>query len=179
MIRSPLNLPLAAGVLAASLTVAANAQPMARGPMGDGATMDFVTRAAQSDKFEITEGKLAATRAHDPRVRRFAAMMISAHTKTTAGLKMAVRRAHMPPPPPPMLRPDQEHMVGDLRAARGPAFDKIYVDQQVQAHQDALNLMQGYAQNGPVPPIRMAAQKTTPIVQQHLDMAQHLQGDMH
>src|ERR1700761_1036979 len=80
---------------------AVHAQP-ANGGHAD-ATMDFVTKAAQSDAFERAEGRLAEHRAHNPAVRRFAAEMVAAHTKTTAGLKAAIRRAHMDPPPPPAL----------------------------------------------------------------------------
>jgi putative membrane protein len=143
---------------------------------GDRATMDFITKAAQSDEFERREGRLAEGRARSPQVRHFAAEMVSAHTATTAGLKAAVRRAGMTPPPPPPLSPDQNRMIGALNATHGRDFDKLYVNQQIQAHQDALGVIQGYAQTGRPGPIRDAAAKTVPIVQQHLGMAHDLQS---
>jgi putative membrane protein len=181
------------GVAALSLAAAADAQPMNRsgamqGPgqmngagamHGDsaigGQTTDFITKAAQSDEFERREGRLAEQRSHNPHVKKFAAMMVSDHTKTTEGLKTAIRQAGMTPPPPPVLRDDQVRMMDDLKGMHGRDFDKAYIDQQVQAHQDALTVMQTYAQNGRPGPIRNAAAKTARLVQRHLDIAREIQ----
>jgi putative membrane protein len=161
---------LALAPLAAAPAV--QAQPAAADP----ATADFITKAAQSDEFERREGRLAEKRARSPEVRHFGAHMVKAHTLTTEGLKAAIRKAGMTPPPPPALTDDQQHMIDQLKALHGRAFDKAYIDQQVQAHQQALALMQGYSQTGAVPAIKAAATKTTPIVQNHLDMATKIQG---
>lgn len=175
-----------AGIAAIGLAGAVNAQPMNNamsGPMhgagmGDGATADFITKAAQSDEFERREGRLAEMRAHNSHVKHFAAMMVTAHTKTTEGLKAAIRQAGMTPPPPPALTDDQTRMMADLKGMHGRNFDKAYIDQQVQAHQDTLAVVQGYAQNGHAGPIHDAAQKTAPLVQRHLDMAKDIQSHM-
>ena len=152
--------------------------PGSMGPgMGDH-TMDFITKAAQSDEFERREGRIAEMRSHNPHVKHFAAMMVSAHTKTTQGLKKAIHMAGMAPPPPPMLTAEQTHMTDDLKAAHGRDFDKTYIDQQVQAHQMTLGVMQDYAQSGHPGPIKDAAMKTAPLVQQHLDMAKDIQSHM-
>jgi putative membrane protein len=186
------------GAAVLSLAAVANAQPMnapggmpsdamGRGPMGSGQmgpgqmgdhTMDFVTKAAQSDEFERREGRLAEMRSHNPHVKQFAAMMVKAHTKTTMDLKRAIHMAGMTPPPPPMLTDDQMQMMASLKSMHGRDFDKTYIDQQVQAHQMTLEVMQGYAQNGRPGPIKDAAQQTTPLVQHHLDMAKDIQGHM-
>lgn len=167
---------LLSGAVALAFAASVQAQPV-NGGHGD-ATMDFITRAAQSDAFERQEGRLAERRAHSPAVRRFAAEMVAAHTQTTADLKMAIRRAHLPPPPPPVLTPEQSQRLADLQGRHGGDFDKTYIEQQVSAHQDALGLMQGYAQSGPPGPVHDAAAKTAPLVQHHLDMAKGLQGHM-
>jgi len=177
---------------AAALAVAATAQaqpmpppappmPMAPGmpmPMHDGMTMDFVTKAAQSDEFERREGRLAERKASNPAVRHFGAHMVMAHTQTTRDLKMAIHAAGMAAPPPPMLTDDQMHMMGDLAHKQGADFDRAYMDQQIQAHQDALQLMQNYGANGHPGPIKDAANKTAPLVQQHLDMAKHIRAQI-
>jgi putative membrane protein len=146
--------------------------------MGDPSTLDFITKASQSDLFEIHEGRLAAQRSHNPHIRRFASLMVSAHTKTTQGLKAAIRRSGLAPPPPPMLTDDQRRMMDDLKAAHGPDFDKTYIDQQVQAHQMTLNVVQAYVQTGRPGPIHDAAEATLPIVQHHLDMARDIQAHL-
>jgi putative membrane protein len=168
---------LLAGVAALGLAASAHAQMMGPSPAGgDRATMDFIGKASASDEFEREAGAMARRHAHSSQVKSFAAEMVSAHTQTTQGLKMAIRKAHMPAPPPPRLNGDQQRMLGQLRSDQGPGFDRTYIDQQVQAHQDALQLMSGYAQGGPPGPIREAAKKTAPLVQHHLDMAKALQA---
>ena len=180
------------GVAALSLVAVAQAQPMnspgmapgamhGPGPMAPGMgdhTMDFITKAAQSDEFERREGRLAEARTHNPHVKKFAAMMVSAHTKTTEGLKHAIRMAGMTPPPPPMLTDEQTHMMDDLKGMHGRDFDKTYIDQQVQAHQMTLGVVQDYARDGHPGPIKDAAAKTVPIVQHHLDLAKDIQSHM-
>lgn len=48
------------------------------------------------------------------------------------------------------------------------------MDGQVDAHQDALNLLQRYAQDGDVASIKSFAATTAPVVQGHLDQAKVL-----
>jgi putative membrane protein len=160
-------------VAALALAGAAQAQMVGPSPAGGpGAVRQFIGLASASDAFEVQEGRLAQRRAHDPRVRAFASEMVSAHTRTTRGLKAAIGRTHMPPP---RLSRDQSRMLNQLSSARGRMFDRTYMDQQVQAHQDAEQVIGGFAQGGPPGPIRDAAAKTLPIVQHHLEMARQLQ----
>lgn len=196
----------AAGLFAANLlTAGAFAQPMGGpGPMGpppmDNRPMDngpmhgpmhgpmmggampapeYVRKAAQSDEFELAEAHLAMHRSQNPRIQRFAQRMITDHTKSTMMIKMAVHRSGMPPAPPPPLSPEQEQMLASLRSAPpGPEFDRMYLDQQVQAHQMALGVHQAYANGGMDPALRHAARMIVPVVQSHLGMVQMMQSHM-
>ena len=69
-------------------------------------------------------------------------------------------------------------MISDLAHKTGGDFDRAYMDQQIHAHEDALQLMQGYGMNGHPGPIKDAANKTAPLVQQHLDMAKRVRGQV-
>lgn len=159
---------------AVALMAAAGAPAFAQ-PAPVTSTRDFVTAAAQSDAFERRAGHMAETMARSPRVKSFGARMVRDHTMTTRNLQAALRKAGKPVPPPPMLSPDQQQMLGQLKGS-GAGFDAAYLQQQVQAHQQALALLQGYAQGGDNPIIRGAARKTIPLVQHHLMMAQQLQA---
>ncbi len=177
MIRSS----ILAGVAALAVSaVAAQAQPRPYAPGGGAAppAPEFVAKAGASDKFEITEANLALARSHNPRVKSFAREMVRDHTQSTMKVKAAARRVMGHNPPPPMLNPDQQRMVADLRASHGPDFDRTYLDQQVQAHQQALDLMQAYSSGGDAPPLRQAATEITPVVQHHLDMAKDMHDHM-
>ncbi len=175
MIRT-LALAGAATLLVAS-AAPASAQPYRQGPPAAGSTRDFVTAAAQSDEFERRSGRLAQDTARSRRVREFGGMMVQDHMMTTRSLQNAIRRSGRPVPPPPPLRPDQRGMLDQLRNA-GRDFDFVYLRQQVQAHQEALGLMQDYARGGDNPLIRDAARTAVPVVQQHLRMAQDLQASV-
>ena len=158
-----------AGAAAFALAGAAQAQTSAK---------DFVAQAGASDKFEITEAKLARTHAHSPAIKDFAAKMIHDHTESTMKVKAAATKVMGHAPPPPMLMPDQEKMIADLRATHGKAFDETYLQQQMQAHQQALTLMQGYAQSGDAPPLKQVAADIAPVVQSHIDMLKGMSTGM-
>ncbi len=142
------------------------------------ATPQFIATAAQTDELERVEGRLAETHAGSPAVKDFGADMVRDHTKTTEALKGAIVRAHLPPPPPPRLTAQQQTQVDQLKGLRGREFDKAYIGQQVQTHEQALGLMQAYASGGDNPDIKQAAARTVPIIQHHLAMARKLQSSL-
>jgi putative membrane protein len=178
------NLLLAGALALGALTApVAHAQPGMSGPppgamMQALPTPDFLTVAAQSDEFERREGRMATERGVNPHVRQAGAQMVQAHTESTRKMKMAAARAGLPPMPPPALDAEQQQMLDRLQTARGPEFDRMYVHQQIMAHQKALGAMTAYAQGGPPGPVRRAAMEIRPIVQQHLDMFQGMQSMM-
>jgi len=134
----------------------------------------YVPMAASSDQFEIQSSQLALQMSANTAVKNFANMMIAHHQQTTAALIAATQSAGLPPPPPAML-PKEQQMLDQLRAAgSGQAFDDAYKAMQIQGHQAALELNQGYASGGDVPALRQAAASAVPIIQQHLAAAQAL-----
>jgi putative membrane protein len=145
-------------------------------PMSPMSPSDYLTAAGQSDQFEIQEGHLAQSQGGSKAVRDFGRRMVKDHTTSTRMLMNAAKRSGLPPPPPPPLRPDQQQMMSQLQAASGPAFDQLYVQQQLGAHQEALQLHQSYAQSGSDPQLKQAAGQIVPVVQQHLSMLQHMSG---
>ena len=140
-------------------------------PSNEAAAPDFVSKAAASDMFEIEAAKIAQKRAKNADVKKFAADMIAAHTKTTADLKKAIADAGQAQTLtlPAALPSDLQDKLNDLNKADN--FDIAYMDNQVDAHQAALDVMQRYAQDGDVPAIKAFAAATAPAVQQHLDKA--------
>ena len=129
----------------------------------------FLAKAGASDLYERQASLLVASSTHDRGLRRFANEMVRDHTKSTQMVKAAAMRSGLHPKPP-MLNPEQRRMMGDLRHARGRMRDHMYLDQQRQAHTDALNLMQDYAATGSAPALRRAAGDIVPVVKHHIDM---------
>ncbi len=134
----------------------------------------FVAKAAASDMFEIEAAKLAGKRSTNPSVKKFAAEMEKAHTKTTEELKAAIAASGASITPPTALPEDLQGKLDDLNKADAKDFDKKYADSQVDAHQAALNLLQRYAQDGDTAAIKAFAAATAPKVQEHLNMAEGL-----
>lgn len=136
---------------------------------------EFADMAAGSDQFEIQSSELAQQKAQDAAVKEFAAMLVKDHTKSTADLKTAAGQASPAITPAPALNPEQQANLDALRVASGADFDRLYLQQQVPAHEAALSMLQGYAAAGDVQPLKEFASKTAPVVQQHLEHARSLQ----
>ena len=142
-------------------------------PADEAAAPVFVEKASASDLFEIEAAKLAQATSKNAEVKKFAADMIAAHTKSTAALKKAIADANQTTLVLVTVLPaDLQAKLDDLKKAAN--FDKAYLENQVDAHQGALNLMQRYAQDGDVPAIKAFAAATAPTVQQHYDHAKTL-----
>lgn len=133
-------------------------------------TKGFVDGAALSDMYEVEAGKLAAMRAHMPELKKFASDMVDAHTKTTEELKSILAKAAPNVMPPSELDARHQGMLNDLKGAKDADFDGRYIAQQINAHDEALILMRGYAKDGDNADIKMFAAETQPKVQMHLEM---------
>ncbi len=168
------------GAVAAFAQDAAPPPPMTPSAMADMAKSPgaYITAAGQSDKFEVTEGKLASKMGSSPKVRAFGQKMVTDHTKSTMQVMMAAKMSGLPKMPPPVLRPDQQDMVAQLKSATGPAFDSMYLQQQMQSHQQALMVQQNYAQHGTNKDLKMAATKIVPVVKSHIAMLQGMGSGM-
>lgn len=173
---------------AASVALAGCAQTMDRGATTSGAMamagdmtpedrMNYVRLAAASDMFEIQSSQMALSRAQNPAVRQFAQMMVTHHTQTSQQLMAAAQAAGMSPPAP-MQIPLVQRMLSELQGASGTNFDRVYLAQQVPAHEMALALHSNYAQRGDTPALQTTARAAVPIVQQHLQEARRLRGMM-
>jgi putative membrane protein len=135
---------------------------------------DFVTAAAESDMYEVEAARIAEQRSGNADVKKFAEKMVAAHTATTKKLKAILAANKLDIAPPATLDDRHQGLIDELRGAKDADFDGRYLSQQVDAHKEALILMQGYAKDGGVAPVRKFAAKTAPAVQSHLIMAQDL-----
>lgn len=132
----------------------------------------FLFHAGAGDIFEITTSMMAQKKAANPNVRAFASMLINHHTNlTNQALATAISAGIAPPPPE--LSPMQKQMIAQLDAA-GPNFDRLFVQQQLTAHRQALALQTGYASSGDVAALRAGASAAVPIIRSHIGEIQQL-----
>jgi putative membrane protein len=178
---SACNKPQDAAPPASEQTATPDANPAATvpTPANEAAAPDFVMKAGIGDIYEIAAAKLAAEKAQDPKVKAFAKEMTTAHTKSSADLKTAIAASGQTALQLPTALPaDMQSRLDDLGGKSPADFDKAYLDDQIDAHQNALNLLQRYAEDGDVEAIKTFATTTAPVVQQHLDNAKALRDAM-
>ncbi|HZG07720.1 MAG TPA: DUF4142 domain-containing protein [Allosphingosinicella sp.] len=171
----PLLLSAAAALSLAACATKADMQAdaaMAAGDMTPTQRGAYVEMAAASDLFEIQSGQMASQRGQSAAVRQYGAMLVEHHQRTTAQLTAAATAAGTMPTPD--LMPMQAQMLAELRAASGTEFDRVFIRQQIQAHEMALALHTNYAARGDTPALRTVANAAAPVVRQHLDQARTL-----
>jgi putative membrane protein len=140
--------------------------------MGTLSARDYVMKAGASDLYEKRSSELVL-QSRNPGIRSFARDMIRDHATSTNLVKAAAMRSALHPKPP-MLEPKQAAMIRDLTRAKGPERDRLYLDQQRTAHNEALMLHQSYSRSGDARPLRMAADKIVPVVEHHIDMLRRM-----
>jgi putative membrane protein len=136
-------------------------------------TPDFVGKAAHSDMLEIQSSQFVAPNA-DADTKPFAERMIRDHTATTNELKELVQSGKVRAELPSMLDAEHQKKLDDLKKLAGRELDREYDQMQLQAHQDAVDLFDRYAQTGDNNDLKAWAAKTLPHLREHLALAQKL-----
>jgi putative membrane protein len=119
---------------------------------------------------EVQAAQLAEQRATSPQLKQFAQRMITDHTAANTELQTIAKQANIDLPPQPTGKDAAEGQK--LRELNGTAFDQAYAQGQLRDHQETVELFQKEAGSGKDPALKAFAQKTLPILQQHLQMAE-------
>jgi putative membrane protein len=139
---------------------------------------EFLSKLAVGNKFEIDSSKLAISKTHSEQVKAFATQMVSDHGQAAVKMKQAVTDAKAKAPPESL---DAKHQAAldDLKSKKdAAAFDKAYVDVQLQGHIDTVALVEAYAQNGDNPRLKAFASDLLPTLHSHLDQVKKLKSAM-
>lgn len=132
----------------------------------------FATAVCINDMYEIQAADVALQRSKSPGVRDFAHMMRDAHMMTSNELMPLAMAANVELPVTIDAR--RQEMIENLTGASDEDFDARYKSQQEAAHQEAVILFRGYAENGDHPLIKAFAATTAPTIEHHLEMAKAL-----
>lgn len=163
-----------AGAQAPATAGAMSAEDVGAQPMTGTSSTNYAAWAADSDMYEIKSSQLALSKAKSDAIRQFAREMIQDHKTTTATLLAALPHTNpRVPPPPKQMSAANQAKVDQLRDAQGAGFDSLYLQQQMQAHQQAWALHRGYALDGSDSALRQVATSAVPIIEKHL---QHLKS---
>jgi putative membrane protein len=135
-----------------------------------------------ANQVDIDAGKLASTRASSPEVKTFAELMVTDHTGVNKSAVDLVTRLKVTPednPTSQSLKAGGEKNVASLKALKGAAFDRAYVDHEVAYHEQVLEavdktLVPG-ASNADLKALLI---KVRPAFVAHLDHAKRLQASL-
>lgn len=138
---------------------------------------DFLRQAAQNGMAELEASKLAQQKATNPEVKSFAAKMVEEHTRTNQELMQLAQSKGVELPDKPSLL--QRAKLRMLAGAEGEKFDQRYAENYgVEAHEDTIELFQEASEEAQDPEVKQFAQKTLSSLQEHLNMAQSVHGQV-
>jgi len=112
-------------------------------------------------------------------VREFGQMMVEHHTTAKHQMQAALMSSEVTrflPDLKPTTELDDRRtdMLEKLRQASGDDFDRLYLDQQRLAHEEAVGLLGDYAATGDNPQLRSVAIGGLPMVERHLKAVERI-----
>ena len=162
-----------AGILSLSIT-AAGAQAV-----NDAQIASIVVTANQVD---VDAGKLAQSQSTNPEVKKFAQQMVTDHTgvnKQAVALATKLKVTPEDNDTSRALKAGGEKNVTALKAMKGAAFDKAYVDHEVAYHQQVLDAIDKTLIPGAKNvELKALLVKVRPAFVAHLEHAQHIQSTL-
>jgi len=126
----------------------------------------FYKTLAQGGIAEVEAGKLAQQKGADPKVKDFGAMMVKDHSAANEQLKALAAGKGIDLPGSSST--GQMATKAKLELLSGGTFDKSYVEDQVKAHRDTVELLKKEIATGQDPDAKAFAQKVLPTVESHL-----------
>ena len=166
---------LAPALLAAPVALAQATEEPSAQPARASRAAEFIEKAGKGGMFEVLSSDLALKRAMDGKVKDFAKRMATDHSASNDKLVSTVQSAQLPPPPTG-LDPEQQEIMDTLSTASGRAFDRAYIDAQMRAQEDAVQLFSTYAREGDNPELKSFAQQVLPTLEDHLKHVQTFEG---
>jgi putative membrane protein len=142
----------------------------------DGQILAF---ASAANKGEIAEGKLAETKATNPKVKAFARQLVTDHTAMLSEGNSFAKKNNITPDSTKSdvqdLQKDAKNDMQDLQSkAKGNDWDKDFVDKEIDGHKQVLQKLQDMQNATSNTQLKDMLTKAQQKVQSHLDKAQAL-----
>lgn len=131
---------------------------------------------AQADLAEVQAGKLGASKASSAEVKKFAQHMDDDHGKHLSEARTMAKTKGVQLPSAPAKKHQQA--MKKLESASGAEFDKVFMQQMVKDHEDALKLVQNTAKSAKDPQLKADAEKTAPVIEKHLEEAKRIAASL-
>lgn len=134
---------------------------------------NFVGQANLGAPFQVDSGRLAKTKGTTAAIRSYADLMVTTHIPVVDALNVIMKRKDVTPSNT-LLHGAYDAMLFTLKADRGVAFDKNYVNGQVEYQKGNAALFEQEIQNGADPDLKEFARQTLPKIVDHLERAEKL-----
>jgi putative membrane protein len=142
----------------------------------DDAQIAALTEEAHSA--EIEQGKLAQSMAHDARVKAFARMMVENHAEAQRE-EQKLKLAKADKSSAERASKEDQSALQSLKQKSGSAFDRAYVQLQIDEHQKALDsIKKVWLPDAHDSTLKSYLQKLEPKVEAHLKRAEALEKEL-
>ena len=132
---------------------------------------NFVAQANLGAPFQVDSGRLAENKATTAQMRNYAHLMVVTHIPVIADLNAILQQKGATAPPNTLLHAAYETMIASLKAEHGAAFDRDYVNGQVDYQKGNAALFEYEIQSGTDPELKEFARRTLPKIEDHLQRA--------
>ncbi|OGT97652.1 MAG: DUF305 domain-containing protein [Geobacteraceae bacterium GWB2_52_12] len=134
----------------------------------------FFKDAASGGMMEVQLGQLAKDKAQSQEVKDFGSRMVTDHGKANDELKQLAQQKTWTLPT--KLERKHKSMVDKLQKVSGTEFDKQYMKGMVMDHTKDVEEFRKATQKVKDPELKAWAEKTLPVLEQHLQMAKETAG---
>jgi putative membrane protein len=136
----------------------------------------FVVKAARGGMEEVELGQIATQKGLNDNVRNFGQRMVTEHSRANDELKQIVGQKGAVLPA--TLSHGERSTLQDLQGVSGADFDKTYARDMVKDHKKDVKEFDSATKDLSDPDLRAWAQKTLPVLQEHLRMAQDMEASV-
>jgi putative membrane protein len=137
---------------------------------------EFIMKAAQGGLAEVDLGNLAKQNGGSDAVKQFGDRMVNDHSQANSQLQQIAQQKGITLPSSPSGK--DKHLSKMLRTKQGAEFDKAYIHDMVKDHEADVAEFRHEAENGKDPDVKAWAQKTLPVLEQHLAASKQIAGQV-
>jgi len=136
----------------------------------------FLTEAAKGGIMGVELGRLAVTNGQNDAVKKFGQRMIDDHSKANDEARQLMAMGNITWPND--LNMKQRHEVDKLSKRMGADFDHEYIEMMLKDHRKDISEFEKEAKNGDDAAVKDFAEKTLPVLREHLAMAKDAAGQV-
>jgi putative membrane protein len=169
------SLGLTCGLLwsAGTAAMAQTAAPPEAPAILNAVDFNFVGQANLGAPFQVDSGRLAETKGTSAAIRNYAHLMVTSHIPVVDALNVILKHKNITPSNT-LLHGAYDAMISTLEVDRRAAFDRDYVNGQVEYQKGNAALFEQEIQNGTDPDLKEFARRTLPKIVDHLQRAEKL-----